>query len=154
MMRAPPSGGKFMKREFGVEEARIEFGVVNDQRRILDKVEKFGGDFLEDLVLREKFAREAMHPERLVRHVALVDRHSSGNTRPVGMRLEISTAPISTTRWPLDGIEPRRFSVENDLAHFSPEPRVKRFHDVSHLFARCVQTLVGVDHEIGAGALF
>ena len=52
------------------------------------------------------------------------------------------------------GIEPRRFSVENDLPHFSPEPRVKRFHDVSHLFARCVQTPVGMHHEIGAGAFF
>ena len=98
MMRATPSGGKFMQREFGVEKARVEFGVVNDERRILDEVEKFGGDFLEDLVLRQKFAREAMHAKGLVRHVALVDRRSSGRCLPVGMRLEISTAPISTTR--------------------------------------------------------
>ena len=153
MMRAPPSGGKFMKREFGVEKARIEFGVVNDQRRILDKVEKFGGDFLEDLVLRQKFAREAMHPERLVRHVALwIDiamKIAAGGDEIGDLDRADFNHAMAARR-----IEPRRFSVENDLPHFSPEPRVKRFHDVSHLFARCVQTLVGMDHEIGAGALF
>ncbi len=70
-MRAPLERRQIHQREFGVEKARIEFGVVNDERHILDKVEEVGGDLLEDPVLREKFVREPMHAEGLFRHVAL-----------------------------------------------------------------------------------
>ena len=59
--------------ELRIDEAEIEHRIVRDQRRIGDEGEKLLADVGEQRLVLEKLGRQAVHLERLVRHIALRD---------------------------------------------------------------------------------
>ena len=65
-------------REFGVQEGDIEGGVVNDQFRLADELEELRMNVAKRRLLREPFARQAVHLLRALVDIALRDSGSDG----------------------------------------------------------------------------
>ena len=67
--------------EFGAQEAVIESGIVDHQRRIADEGKEIVDDLDETLVALQKFARQAVNGKCLGRHVALGIDDRRGTSR-------------------------------------------------------------------------
>ena len=104
------------ERQFGIEEAEVERGVMRDQRRIAEKFEQLVDALMETRLVRKEGDRQAVHALCLGGHVA------------IGMKIGVETAPGLDPVDQLDaadfdqpvtvgGTEAGRFGVEDDLAH-------------------------------------
>ncbi len=97
---------------------RHELGAVREGEEIV-------GDGREERLARQKGARQAVHGERLLRHVALrieimVQRLAGRNAVQQFDAADLDHA-VAGTR-----IEARRFRIEDDLTHVRRLPRERR----------------------------
>ncbi len=102
--------------ELGIEEAHIEGGVVDHQRRVTQKGQQIVGDFMEARLVPQHLQRDAMHPESLFRNVALgvdvmMEDLASGDA------VEQLDAADLDQPVPLIRVKAGRFGIEHDLAH-------------------------------------
>src|SRR5450759_5721486 len=103
--------------EFGDEEAVVEAGIVDHQRRVADEAEEIVGDVGEKRLVLEEFGRQPVDGEGLSRYFALrieiaVERRAGRN--PVE-QLDAADLDQAVT---LQGIQPGGFGVEDDFTHF------------------------------------
>ena len=102
--------------ELGIDEADVERGVVDHQRRVTDELQKFVDDFVEQRFRCQKFARQAVHRKGFGGHVpfwvdvdvkALPRRHAVENLDAADFHQAVAAK----------GIKAGRFGVEDDFAH-------------------------------------
>src|SRR6185369_6021366 len=148
--------------ELGAEEAVIEAGIVDDQRRIANKGEEIVDDLDKTLVAPEELRGQPVNGEGLGRYVAI--RIEVSVERSAGRdAVEQLDAAEFNQPMPLVGIQPGRFGIEDDLAHRLVSRRriawppcwhcTHPLKDVAHLRAGMLETLRSIHDEIGAGAL-
>ena len=113
------------RRQLGVEEAHVEFGVVDDQAIFADEGEKLVDHGGEDRLVGERGGRMAVDAERLLRHVAFgIDQHvkdGAGGDLVDDLHCADFDQPIAL-RW----VEAGRLGVEDDLTHRSASGRERR----------------------------
>ena len=109
-------GRPFDAVELGVDEADIERGVVNYQRRIGDEFEKVLHHLGEQRLVGEEFAGKSVHRERFRRHVAFgVDMAVEGLARRHAIE-NLDAADLNQSI-PAQRVEAGGFGVENYFAH-------------------------------------
>ena len=102
--------------ELGAQEAVIEAGIVDHQRRVADKAEEIIDDLDEALVALQEFGRQPMNGEGLRRHVAL--RIEVGVERRPGRNpVEQLDAADLDQAVALARVKAGGFGVEDDFAH-------------------------------------
>ena len=110
--------------ELGIDEADVERGVVDHQRRVGDEFEKIADHLGKQRFARQELGGKTVHRERLGRHVALgVDvavkglpgRHAIENLDAADL-----DQPIAAQRIKAGG-----FGIENDFAHQRSGPGIK-----------------------------
>ena len=102
--------------QFGIEEFQVELGVVDDQPAIADEVEEFLGMHGEGRMCRQELGGEPVYRIGLFRHVALGVDVAMEDAPGRHVIDELDAADLDDAV-AVGGIEPRRLSVENDLAH-------------------------------------
>src|SRR5512140_3521943 len=108
--------------ELGAQEAVIETGIVDHQRRIADEGEKIVDDLDETLVALEEIARQPVNGEGLGRHLALrieIGVEGRAGRNPVK---QFDAADFDQAV-ALVGIQPGGFGVEDDFAHLGSPGR-------------------------------
>ena len=113
--------------ELGIEEGHVEFGIVRNQGRLVDKFDELGGNRHKQRLVDQEGVVEAADAQRLGRH------------RPFGIKVTVKAAAGRDVVDQLDHadlddaiavlrIEPGRFGIEDDLAHScadSPALRIR-----------------------------
>ena len=103
-------------RQLGIDEFQVERGVVDDQRRVADEIQKSVGDVGEPVLAGEEIVRQAVDREGVLRHVAF--RIEINVKFPAGRQvvLQFDGADLDD---PVAGgrIEAGGFGVEDDLTH-------------------------------------
>ena len=103
-------------RQLRVDEAHIEFGIVDDERGIADEGEKFVDDAGEDRLVLEGGDGVAVNARRIFRNVAFrVDQPMENPSRH--RLVNYFDRADFQHPVPLLGIEARRFRVEHDFTH-------------------------------------
>ena len=103
-------------RQLRVDEAHIEFGIVDDERGIADEGEKFVDDAGEDRLVLEGGDGVAVNARRIFGNVALRIDQPVENPSGHGLVNDFDCADFQHPV-PLLGTEARRFRVEHDLTH-------------------------------------
>src|SRR5690606_1575180 len=105
-------------RQLGVQEARVERRVVNDQLAAADEVYELLGHLFESRKPRQKFGGEAVHLQRLRVAVAIgvhVQVQMIAGNRAV---YQLDAGELDDTM-PLCRIQAGGFGIKNDLPHES-----------------------------------
>jgi hypothetical protein len=102
--------------ELGVQEGKVEFGVVDDEPIRADEIEQLVYDRGKGRPAGEKFCRNSVHREGLFGHVSLgIDVAVEFATgRNVVDKLDTGYLDDTMT---FAGIQAGGFSIEHDLAH-------------------------------------
>ena len=104
------------RRQLGVEEAQVEFGVVDDQPVVADEGEKLVDHRGEHRLVGERSGRMAMDPVGVVGDVALrIDQHMKD--RAGGDLIDDLYGADFDQAVALRRVEAGRFGVEHDLTH-------------------------------------
>jgi hypothetical protein len=102
--------------ELGIEEAHVELGVMDHQRRIADELDQFVGDLGKARLVAEKLGRQTMDGNSVGRHVAF--RIDVTLVRAPGRDvIEQFQAGDLDDAVTAGRIETRRFRIEHDLTH-------------------------------------
>ena len=101
--------------ELGIDEAEVEGRVVGDQLGIADEGQELVGDILEERLVLQELGGQAVHGHRVTMDIALgievaMELAARGNTVDDLDAAELDQ-PVA-----VDGVEPRRLRVEDDLA--------------------------------------
>ena len=101
--------------QFGIQEFQVKFRVVDHQRRITDKIQKISNLFAKRGVGCQELRRQAMHAERLFRHIAF--RVDIAMERASGRNI-VYNLDTADFHQPMPGqrIKPGCFRIENDFA--------------------------------------
>ena len=111
-----PKAGKIAHRQFGIDEAEVEPGIVRDQRAVRDEVEKFLRTRGEQRLVGKKRIGEAVDPLGFRRHHTLgieVTVPGPAGRDPIDHFDAADLDQPVTSPW----VEAGRFGIENYFAH-------------------------------------
>ena len=100
--------------QLGIDELDVEAGIVNDQRRIAQKFQKFFHNLGEQRLVGQEFAGQAMHPLGFNGNVAFGVQIELQGAAGGEMVQQLDTAdfhdPVAVAR-----LKPCRFRIEDDF---------------------------------------
>src|SRR5262245_7542381 len=102
--------------QFGIEEGKVEQGIMRDERRVADEYHQLLDDLGKERLVLEKFGREAMDRDCLGRHVALRIEITMKALPGRDAIDELYAADLHQTV-ALERVEPGRLGVEHNFAH-------------------------------------